>query len=135
MWNAKEHRHLAQVLPALRSMTGPRTGGTPQERNSGRWLETLQVRSFLSPFPTLDRLSGPPTALESLLLQSAPTPHALSVLYALLRDAASPGLPQCLVKWEEDLGSSFTAEAWEKSFALTHSLSVASHAQELKTAF
>lgn len=68
--------------------------------------------------------------MESLVLQTSAPEHTISLLYkALITDMYTSPLPY-LNKWERDLGRTLSKEERDKTFLLTHKLSISAADQE-----
>lgn len=128
-WSRDSHRRLAQVLradPSLRTDIPSRT----ELGTSTMWLQRGQITSYIRTFSSISEILADPSDFDELLLQPDPPIHVVSLLYSLLLNEYAPDLPTYTQKWEAELQHSISPTDWQKSFILTHRISLATKNQE-----
>uniref|UniRef100_A0A8C5QKU6 Reverse transcriptase domain-containing protein n=1 Tax=Leptobrachium leishanense TaxID=445787 RepID=A0A8C5QKU6_9ANUR len=89
-----------------------------------------QLRHYLDSLPQKHQLGRPLRSFEKLCCIKGPLSHGLSLLYSLLREAASDVPPPYMGKWENMLDVVLSDAQWSKICELIHHCSVSSKTQE-----
>lgn len=82
------------------------------------WFRYLQITDCLRQNPQLRPKI--PVSIQDYLTSPNNTTKGISTIYPILQEKSVFTKPTPLLKWEQDIGTTFTPSQWTKAFTVTH---------------